>query len=416
MTDSPESKAQVNKSEAQAPALSRSLAVFFTFLKLGLTSFGGPVAHLGYFRKELVERQGWVSEAQYAQLLAICQFLPGPASSQLGFALGLLRGGWLGALAAFVAFTLPSVVLLFGFAVLLPYLSGASGLAVIHGFKLVACVVVADAVLSMGQKLCPDWPRRLMAALAATALLLLDSSGLQLVVVLGGALLGLWWCRDPVRLGQGAVGVGYSRMLGLWILLVFGVLLLGLSVLPLAEGSLLATAEVFYRAGALVFGGGHVVLPLLEQSLVEPGWVSEEHFLAGYGAAQAIPGPMFAFAAYLGALMPEAQASWWVNGCVALVCMFLPGFLLVSALLPWWQSLLAQPRVARAVAGVNAVVVGLLAAVLYDPVMTTGIRSLADAGIALCGFGLLRVGRCSSLWVVGWCVLASWVLSVSLWE
>ncbi|PLX97479.1 MAG: chromate ion family chromate transporter, partial [Desulfuromonas sp.] len=350
--------------------------VFYTFLKLGFTSFGGPVAHLGYFRKELVERRGWVSDSQFGQLLAICQFLPGPASSQLGFVLGLLRGGWPGALAAFLGFTLPSALLLLLFAALLPYLSGPIGLAAIHGLKLVACAVVADAVLGMFLKLCPDLPRRIIAVAAAGLLLLAGSAWLQLLVVLGGALAGLALCRTAAEERSDLIHPGYGKRFALTLLGVFAVLLLLFLALP-AERGLFALAEAFYSAGALVFGGGHVVLPLLEESVVASGWVAQESFLAGYGASQAIPGPMFAFSAYLGALVPTGFPAW-LGGAVALVFIFLPGFLLVAAVLPLWQAISRYRPTANAIVGVNAAVVGLLGAAFYDPILTSGIASVAD--------------------------------------
>lgn len=382
-----------------------AVGVFKTFLKLGLTSFGGPIAHLAYFRKEVVERQGWVSESQFSQVLAICQFLPGPASSQLGFSLGLLRAGGLGALAAFIAFTMPSVLLLLGFASLLPHISGPVGSAAVQGLKLVACAVVADAVLGMARKLCPDAPRGTLAVLAASFILLTGTAWAQIVVVLGGALAGVIVCRE-VEVGhdESTLQVPYGRPTVVALLAVFSTIFL-LSWAP-GQSGLQAIAQVFYRAGAMVFGGGHVVLPLLEDSVVTSGWVSQESFLAGYGAAQAIPGPLFSFSAYLGALIPTGQGSGY-GAAVALVFMFLPGFLLVAAALPMWQAIAHQPRAAGAVAGVNAAVVGILAAALYDPIFTSGVTSSTDLAIAVLGFGMLTVWRLSPLWVVGWCVGAN---------
>lgn len=381
--------------------------VFLTFLKLGLTSFGGPVAHLGYFHKELVERKQWVSEAQYSQLLAICQFLPGPASSQLGFALGLLRSGWLGAIAAFLAFTVPSALLLIGFASVLPSLSDGVGEAAIHGLKLVACAVVADAVLGMSQKLCPDMQRRSIAILAACILMFSGSAAMQIIVVLFGAMAGTWLCKAEGHLDASSIQVSYGKKAGLALFAVFLILLGSLSLAP--QHSLLMIADAFYRAGALVFGGGHVVLPLLEESVVATNWVSAEQFLAGYGATQAIPGPMFAFSAYLGAIVPSEFNSWLTAG-VALLFMFLPGFLLLLAALPMWQSVSNSPKAANAIAGVNAAVVGLLAAALYDPIFISGVESGKDMGIVVVAFGMLRVWKLSPLYVVVGCVLSSVIL------
>jgi chromate transporter len=395
-------------SEANAETGSRGgpAGVFSTFLKLGATSFGGPIAHLGYFRRELVERQRWVSESQFSQLLAICQFLPGPASSQLGFALGLLRAGWLGAMAAFLAFTLPSALLLVGFAALLPFLSGPVGEAPIHGLKLVACAVVAYAVSGMSKKLCPDAPRRTIAVLAAGALLLAGSSWSQILVVAAGAIAGMLFCRESSTAGGTHIQVAYGKRVATILFAIFLSLLVTLTLAAPTGSALFALAEAFYRAGALVFGGGHVVLPLLEDSVVRTGWVTKESFLAGYGAAQAIPGPMFAFSAYLGAIIP-AEHNSWLSASVALVFMFLPGFLLVAAALPMWQAISHNLTAANAIAGVNAAVVGLLGAALYDPIFTSGIRSGSDLAIAIVAFGMLRIWRLSPLLVVIWCVTAS---------
>jgi chromate transporter len=395
-------------STAKAPTESTHSAasVFITFLRLGLTSFGGPIAHIGYFRRELVERQRWVNESQFSQLLAICQFLPGPASSQLGFALGLLRAGWLGALSAFIAFTLPSVLLLIGFATALPLLSGPFALAAIHGLKLVACSVVADAVLGMSKTLCPDPQRRGIALAAAAILLILEPAWVQIAVVVAGAFGGMLLCRSAGNTSQVPIDLSYGKRLGIILLILFIILLVTALFLPQTQASLTSTAQAFYRSGALVFGGGHVVLPLLEDSVVTSGWIDRETFLAGYGAAQAIPGPMFAFSAYLGMLIPDGSTAS-LGASIALIFMFLPGFLLVSAILPLWRAVSSYPRVTNAISGVNAAVVGLLAAALYDPIFVSGIDSSIDLAIALIGFGMLAIRRLSPLWVVLWCVGAS---------
>ncbi len=379
-------------------------AVFKTFLTLGLTAFGGPIAHLGYFRKELVEKQAWISDHQFGQLLAICQFLPGPASSQLGFVLGMLRAGWLGALAAFIAFTLPSALLLIGFAYLLPSLSSDIGEAFIHGLKLVAFAVVADAVWGMSKKLCPDTTRRLIAIATVALLLYLNTAWSQIVVILGGALIGLLFCRTPSSDTPVKLTLPCGQKLGMGLLTIF-FMLLALTFTS-SQAGLQAIAQAFYQAGALVFGGGHVVLPLLEDAVVTPGWLSNEQFLAGYGASQAIPGPMFAFSAYLGALIPTPNQISWAGATTALVFMFLPGFLLVTSVLPFWQSIANNPKARNAIAGVNAAVVGLLAAALYQPIFTSSIMSLGDLLIALIGLAMLMQWRLSPLWVVVWCVVA----------
>lgn len=386
--------------------------VFKTFLKLGLTSFGGPVAHLGYFRKELVDKQRWISESQFSQLVAICQFLPGPASSQLGFTLGLLRAGWLGAFAAFLAFTLPSALLLIGFASAVPLLSSATGEAIIHGLKLVAFAVVADAVWGMAKKLCPDITRRLIAALAVMILLFISSAWSQILVVIAGAITGAIFCRTSIVQTQEPIRVNYSKSLAFVLLSLF-LALLAIALFTPNQSNLVVIAQAFYQAGALVFGGGHVVLPLLQDTVVTPGLVSNADFLAGYGASQAIPGPMFAFSAYLGAMIPaSSQQLSFLGASIALVCIFLPGFLLVTVALPFWQSISHHSIATHAIMGVNAAVVGLLVAALYDPIFTTGVTNLIDLAIGIIGFLMLSIWRLSSLVVVFWCVITSVLLLV----
>ncbi len=384
--------------------------VLAAFAKLGLTSFGGPIAHLGYYRREFVERRKWVEEGDFAQLVALCQFLPGPASSQLGFSLGLLRAGWLGALAAFLAFTLPSAMLLFAFAALLPYVSGGAGEAAIHGLKLVAVAVVAQGVLGMARQLCPDAARATIAAVSAALILATGHAWVQILVVALGALAGLAVCREVKPVTAAALHPPYGVRFGWVLIAVFAILLLGL---PFAaqRGGVFALVEAFYRAGALVFGGGHVVLPLLRETVVAPGWISEDEFLAGYGAAQAVPGPLFTLAAYLGARIPGAEGGL-LGATLALVAIFLPGFLLVAGALPLWRSIAGRKAAVRAVAGVNAAVVGLLGAALYDPVWTGAVRSALDVGIAAIGFTLLVAWRASALVVVLWCVVASLAIAL----
>ena len=378
--------------------------VFRAFLGLGLVSFGGPIAHLGYFRRQFVARLGWLDEAQFAQLLAVCQFLPGPASSQLGFAIGLFRAGWRGALAAFIAFTAPSALLLFAFAAAAPLIQSGIGLAVIHGFKLVAVSVVAHSLLGMARQLTPDLPRAALAV-GACALLLFQTSALsQLLVIAVGALLGPWVCRRVPAQAFAVFPVNYGPKAALVALAVFALGLGTALAMTSPNPSLGSLAAAFYKAGALVFGGGHVVLPLLQQSTVASGWVSGDTFLAGYGAAQAVPGPMFSFSAFLGAQVPTGNPSA-VGALVALLAVFVPGFLLLVAALPFWARLASAPGAARVVAGVNAVVVGLLAAAFYNPVWTQGVLTWTDFVIALIGFLLLT--RVSALWVLVWCVAAS---------
>lgn len=392
--------------EKKSPS-SSPVEVFLTFLKLGLTSFGGPVAHLGYFRTEIVERRGWLSDQQFVQLLALCQFLPGPASSQLGFTLGLLRAGWLGALAAFVAFTLPSALLLVAFAAAMPLLGGAIGEAAVHGLKLAACAVVADAVLGMSKKLCPDALRRTIAVLSAAGLLVVSSAFAQLAVVIVAAFVGAFFIRE-IAVSDNNIGfqISYGPRVGAILLVIFGGLLLGLPLIATGRPDFASVAEAFYWAGALVFGGGHVVLPLLQDSVVSTAWVTPEQFLSGYGASQAIPGPMFAFSAYLGAVLSPLENTY-LMAATALFFMFLPGFLLVAGVLPFWGAVSRYTMAGRAIAGVNAAVVGLLAAALYNPIFTSGVTSPADLAVVLVAFGLFVVWRVSPLIVVLWCVIAS---------
>lgn len=381
--------------------------VFRAFLKLGLTSFGGPVAHLGYLREEFVRRRGWLDEARFAQLLAVCQFLPGPASSQMGFAIGLFRGGWRGALAAFAAFTLPSALLMLGFAALAPVLGHAVGAAVVHGLKLVAVAVVAHALLGMVRQLTPDLPRALIAIGAAVLILLAQVAWMQLGAIALGAALGLRLCRQVSMPASAAFPVRYGiRSGGVF----FALFLAGLGAalwLPSSNPSPLAgLVAAFYQAGALVFGGGHVVLPLLQHTVVDSGRVDPDAFLAGYGAAQALPGPMFSLAAFLGAEVSTGFPAI-VGGLVALLAVFLPGFLLLLAALPAWARLARHRLAASAMAGTNAAVVGLLAAAFVDPVWTGGVRAPVDAVIAGTGFVLLAFARVPALWVVLWCVGAA---------
>jgi chromate transporter len=385
--------------------------VGLAFLKLGLSSFGGPIAHLGYFQREFVERRRWIDAERFGQLLGLCQFLPGPASSQLGFSLGMLRAGWPGAFAAFIGFTLPSALLMFAFAVSDPLSSGAWGQSATHGLKLVAVAVVAQGVLGMARTLTPDPSRAMMAAVSAGLIAVSGAAWMQLLVVAGGAALGPWLCRGATaRPGEG-FEMRYGRRTGGALLLAFAILLaLALVIAP----TTLPTGQVagaFYRAGALVFGGGHVVLPLLKQAVVDPGWIDNGTFLAGYGAAQALPGPMFSVAAFLGERLHGGQGGI-LGATAALLAIFLPGFLLVAGVLPFWRSLSSRDTTARSLAGVNAAVVGLLAAALYDPVWISAVNDSRDFAIALLGFVLLVSAKWPAWAVVLWCVLASLLRSL----
>ncbi|PXA90409.1 chromate transporter [Nostoc sp. 3335mG] len=358
--------------------------VFLVFLKLGLTSFGGPIAHLGYFRDEFVGRRGWFDDRQYADLVALCQFLPGPASSQVGFAIGLLRAGPLGAAAAWTGFTLPSAILMVVFALGAAAIDGRLAQGVIHGLKLVAVAVVAQAVLGMAKSLTPDRTRAGLAVLAVLAMVVLPGALGQIGAILIGAMLGLVLCRTVGEAVVPAAPVPVSRRFGLAMLALFLILL---AVLPLLAGLSqgLAIFDTFYRAGALVFGGGHVVLPLLEAGTVGQGWLTDSQFLAGYGAAQAMPGPLFTFAAYLGAA-GAFPPNGWGGAAIALVAIFLPGCLILLAALPFWGRLRASPVAQAAMRGANASVVGILALALYDPVIKSAVLSPLDFTLALAGF------------------------------
>jgi chromate transporter len=360
--------------------------IFLIFLQLGLTSFGGPVAHLGYFRQEFVERRRWLSEAAYADLVALCQFLPGPASSQVGLALGLSRAGYAGAWAAWAGFTLPSAVALIALALGLAQAGDAVPAGLLHGLKVAAVAVVAQAVWGMARSLCPDTPRRALMVASAALLMAWPGTWMQLLVIGLAALVGLAWLRPATDTAHQPMDVPVSRRAGAAWLALFFALLLGLPLLAVAlPGQAVAVLDAFYRAGALVFGGGHVVLPLLQSSVVPNGWVSADAFVAGYGAAQAVPGPLFTFAAFLGASL-SGTLTGWTGGALALAAIFLPSFLLIAGALPFWEQLRAQPQVRAALLGINAAVVGLLLAALWNPVITSGIHGVEDgllAGVAL---------------------------------
>jgi chromate transporter len=385
-----------SQSPATAPGVGE---VFRAFLKLGLTSFGGPIAHLGYFRDELVVRRKWIDEAGYADLVALCQFLPGPASSQVGFALGLLRAGPLGALAAWAAFTLPSAIILVLFAYGSAAFAGQVGESLLHGLKIVAVAVIAQAVWGMAKTLAPDRTRAGIALAAALIVLFVVGSFGQVTAIIVGAVAGFWLCRSASSATVGHLAFPVSRRAGVLSLGLFALLLVAL---PIAADALslqgLTLVDAFYRTGSLVFGGGHVVLPLLEAQTIQAGWVSDSAFLAGYGATQAMPGPLFTFAAYLGAVM-QPVPNGVTGAMICLVAVFLPGFLLVIGVLPFWDALRTRPAMQAAMRGTNAAVVGLLGAALYDPVWVSAIRSPYDFALALTGFVLLTVWKVPP-WIV----------------
>jgi chromate transporter len=417
-----------------------ALEVFLVFLTLGVTCFGGPIAHIGYFRDAFVARRRWLDEAAYADLVALCQFLPGPASSQVGFAIGLMRAGPLGGLAAWTGFTLPSAVLLVLFAYGADLLSGAAGSGLIHGLKLVAVAIVAQAVWGMARTLCPDRERASVAVAAALIVLFNASPAAQVAAIVLGGAAGLWLCREPglrgtagvppalrggdggeaseERSGRDARGPSgappVSRAAGIIALAAFFLLLIGLPLLRSLTGAPgVALLDAFYRSGALVFGGGHVVLPLLREAFVAPGWVSDDAFLAGYGAAQAVPGPLFTFAAYLGTVVSPSPHGL-AGAALGVIAIFLPGMLILTGCLPFWDGFRTRPEAQALMRGINAGVVGLLGAALYTPVWTSSVRAPGDFAVVLVGFVLLMVWRAPPLLVVAVSALGGVALATVL--
>lgn len=411
---SPDSPAQDGPASdaVTAPRRGNPWEVFLAFLKLGLTSFGGPVAHLGYFRTEFVERRRWLDDRSYSDLVALCQFLPGPASSQVGMALGMGRAGWWGSLAAWLGFTLPSALALILFAYGVTEYRGLAESGWVHGLKVVAVAIVAQAVWGMAKSLCPDRLRAGLAILAALLTLALPSAAGQVAAIVASGVLGRWLIEVPSLGALQHQDYGVSRKVGLAVLVLFALLLVGIPLWAAASGSpTISLLDGFYRSGALVFGGGHVVLPLLQATVVPAGAVSNADFLAGYGAAQAVPGPLFTFAAYLGAVA-NGPLHGWIGGLVLLLVVFLPAFLLVVGALPFWESLRRRDDIQSTMAGINAGVVGILGSALYDPVWTSAIHSKADFGLALAAFGLLLYAKVSPVVVVVLAALAGWALSV----
>jgi chromate transporter len=367
--------------------------IFRVFLRLGLTSFGGPIAHLGYFRSEFVERRGWLDDRTYADLVALCQFLPGPASSQVGIAVGVLRGGWRGALAAWLGFTLPSALVLIAFGLFVRNAGVGADTSWLHGLKIVAVAVVAQAIWGMSRTLCPDGRRRGIALVAAALTFAWPGPAMQAIAMAAAGVIGVALLRAGTALPAQPFSLRFGPRTGVALLVVYAALLI---VLPFAarmtDSATLRVVDVFYRAGALVFGGGHVVLPLLQAQTVAPGWVTNDLFLAGYGAAQAVPGPLFTFAAYLGAVA-EPAPNGVAGASIALLAIFVPAFLLVLGALPLWNVVRHHPRMQRALLGINAAVVGVLLAAFVDPVCVTAIRSIIDVALAAGAFMLLVVAR-----------------------
>lgn len=378
------------------------LKIFLTFLVLGATAFGGPVAHFGYFRTEFVDRRRWIDERGYADLVSLCQFLPGPASSQTGIAIGMMQRGWAGGFAAWLGFTTPAALIMIALGFGLSFAQSAAGQGVIHGLKLAAVAVVANALWGMARSACGSPLKASFAALACVAILFAGSAWHQVLVIALAALAGAALIRDdskdlevvPIRSG--------SRAVGFSLLIVFLALLFGLPLVAQSMASSnLDAFTAFYRVGSLVFGGGHVVLPLLEAELVPTGWMTTDAFLAGYGAAQAIPGPMFALTGYLGNVINpgDGYLGGWVGGVIAIVAVFLPSFLLLGAALPYWDALRSRAHIRSALSGVNAAVVGLLLAVLYTPVWTSSVRDASDFATVVIAAVLLAMWKAPS-WLV----------------
>jgi chromate transporter len=389
-------------------------AVFRAFLRLGLTSFGGPIAHLGYFRAEFVERKRWIDDRAYADLVALCQFTPGPASSKVGIGIGLSAAGVPGAFAAWLGFTAPSAIALLLFAYGVENFAGELDAGWLHGLKVVAVAVVAQAVWGMAKNLCPDAPRFSLAVVAAIVAIGWPSSWGQVAAIAIGAAVGIAFLGAEAAESESSVTIALGATAGTVCLIVFFALLV---ILPAASAlypnQALALFDSFYRAGSLVFGGGHVVLPLLQSEVVPPGWVSNDVFLAGYGAAQAVPGPLFTFSAYLGAVM-EPQPNGWRGALLCIAAIFLPAFLLTIGVLPFWEKVRRFRPVRSALIGVNAAVVGLLLAALYNPVWTSAIQSPADFGLGLAAFALLVSWKLPPWLVVIISALAGWALRALL--
>ncbi len=407
------SSTQTIRTEAATPRSGTPGEVFTAFLKLGVTSFGGPIAHLGYFRDELVVRRKWIDEAGYADLVALCQFLPGPASSQVGFALGLLRAGPLGALAAWTAFTLPSAILLLLFAMVAASIEGPVGHGLLHGLKIVAVAVVAQAVWGMAKSLAPDRQRASIALVGIICVVFVAGAFGQILALAVGAIAGIFFCRSEAARQASHLAFRVPKSVGYIALATFALLLAFLPVFAAMAGSQgLSLFDAFYRAGALVFGGGHVVLPLLQSAVVSTGWVTEDAFIAGYGATQAVPGPLFTFAAYLGAVVGP-QPNGIAGAAIALVAIFLPGMLLLVGALPLWEGFRKHLLAQAAMRGANAAVVGILGAALYDPVWTSAIFMPKDFALALTGFILLTVWKTPPWIVVVICAIGGVLLALS---
>lgn len=383
--------------------------IFIIFLKLGCICFGGPVAHIGYFRHEFVNRLKWLSDHAYADLVALCQFLPGPASSQVGIALGLSKGGIRGAIAAWLGFTLPSALLMVSFGLLFIKLGIHDNAPWLHGLKVVAVAVVAQAIWGMSVSLCPDKTRASLAVFACIGSSIIPYAAGQILMIIIGGIFGLLFLHPNQSLPTSELVINISKRTGIFLLIFFIILLIFLPILSSYTINYpLQLFDAFYRSGSLVFGGGHVVLPLLQAKVVPNGWVDNSLFLAGYGAAQALPGPLFTFAAFLGAVSTNVPLGW-LGALIALVAIFLPSFLLIVGTLPLWENLRQHPSMQRAILGINASVVGLLLTAFYQPVWSSAIFSLYDYLLAITAFLLLQFWRVPAWVVVLFCAIISQV-------
>lgn len=386
------------------------MEIFFTFLRLGLTSFGGPVAHLSYFHNEFVKNKKWINEQVYAELVALCQFLPGPASSQVGMAIGFRQGGILGAILAWIAFTIPSAIILVLFAMGIDNNNFGVQKNWIHGLQIVAVSVVAHAILSMWKKLSPDKERSFMAIISTIIILYFKSVYIQIIVLVVAGIVGAYFLKTKEALPDLPIQNKSNKKLAIFFLLCFFVLLIFLPLLrSFYPYQIIKLFDSFYRAGSLVFGGGHVVLPLLENEVVPTGWVRRDLFMAGYGLAQAIPGPLFSFTAYLGSvsvILPNR----WTGAIICLIAAFLPSFLLIIGVLPFWEKMRSFPRIKQSMLGVNASVVGILLAAFIGTVWPSAILSIKDFLIAIIGFFLLEYWKLSSWIVVLITVIASMLI------
>ncbi|APH06380.1 chromate transporter [Bacillus weihaiensis] len=391
--------------ETKRPTFKTLIEILLVSTRLGFTSFGGPVAHLGYFHEEYIRRRKWMDEKSYADLVALCQFLPGPASSQVGIGIGVMRAGVLGGITSFIGFTLPSVIALILFAILLQRVDiGTAGW--LHGLKIVAVAVVAHAILGMAQKLTPDLNRKAIALFALVGTLMWQTAYTQIGIILLAGLLGFLIFKEQKEKIETVLTFPISKRLATFCLVLFFGLLIVLPIINQATSiSWLALFDSFYRSGSLVFGGGHVVLPLLEKEFV-PTWLTEEEFLSGYGAAQAVPGPLFTFAAYIGAVI-----NGWQGGLLATFAIFLPAFLLILGALPFWNELRSNPKIKGALMGVNAAVVGILIAAFYEPIWTSSILEAADFALAAILFSMLVYWKVPPWIVVVTGAIGGWFLS-----